>query len=201
MLSGVLFLANQSATSAGPVPGAIALSIGAVLFLSWLIPAVSWGQSLEREKRDRLNSVRVTLQESTSKHAEVTLLISNVNRALVGLAKVEDHVLEAEDMLSDPEISCTLLLIDSASAADEYDEESLVEILQQVARSCANETGPDLPLGHLRQLVRTTPAVFLSDLTIADAERIQAFLSGEFGVTTGIKRKFVPTLELAVSGP
>ncbi len=189
---GMLFVAilsltsNNSGDSADPRPF---LLVGGALVLSFLIPAI-WHQSeKEFRRRAREREARELLKAAEDTHSRAVSVAKKVDRALAEATDLKGATREAAGLLDRPDVRCSLILVDPGSKREGYDEGALAQALADI--SSDYDHSKSLSLVQAKEMIRDCPRVFLTDLSISDAEAIAAYLRREFHASLGTKRRFI----------
>jgi tetratricopeptide (TPR) repeat protein len=110
----------------------------------------------------------------------------------------------ARDLLTQNDLRCSLVLVDPREMQDHYDETGLSKALRHLVRSYSERQA--FSIEEAKSAIRGAPTILLDNLSVPDAEGIAWYLRSEFGVSVGLKRRYVgpfprSTSDALASGP
>jgi len=163
--------------------------IGGALVLSWLIPYLSYYSAKQSQRRALESHAGEVSESAENAHSRAISAARHVKKALSRAAALRGVAQEAASLLDRPDVRCSLILVDSGSKREGYDEGKLAQALADIS-SDYDDSRP-LSLVQAKEMIRDCPRVFLSGLSIPDAEAIAAYLRREFNASLGVKRRFI----------
>jgi hypothetical protein len=192
--AGVLLAAAGVATGNAPMAvGGIALLVA--LFAIPLLVQVVWRSSAKARGQQKADSELRKLEEHWAKKRPP---LDEIERRWKAAQQTGwEARIQARDLLTEDNLRCSLVLVDPRETREHYDETRLAEEIRDLVRSFSERQG--FSLEEAKSAIRGAPKILLDDLPVTDAEALALHLRRDFGVSVGIKRRYVGPLPRSAS--